>query len=314
MKQSERFEILDRETKQIVGALLEDIRASLTQDIQHQTEAIAQLFSRREIVIVDNKSPDKRVIVDAFLPDQENDSQIVFETREKEECLRKDVNRDILESLQFEAQTERYEGIAEAHERTFKWIYQKTQPEDNHWDNFVDWLEYGNGLYWINGKAGSGKSTLMKYICHNSLTCDYLATWAQGKRLCTAEFYFWDLGTSLQKSQIGLFRSLLCEILRQAPTLIPLVVPETWAMLYSSRSLSQDTRVYRNLYICLVFFYFLQTPGTPFISLVFQPPDTAWVAAEAWNCPLAISLPRELRLMALHPVLLGVRMLIREID
>jgi putative ribosome biogenesis GTPase RsgA len=29
---------------------------------------------------------------------------------------------------------------------------------------FADWLENDGGIYWIAGKAGSGKSTLMKYL------------------------------------------------------------------------------------------------------------------------------------------------------
>lgn len=38
------------------------------------------------------------------------------------------------------------------------------------WNDFVAWLEEGDGLYWIAGKAGSGKSTLMKYIASHPST------------------------------------------------------------------------------------------------------------------------------------------------
>jgi ABC-type thiamine transport system ATPase subunit len=50
----------------------------------------------------------------------------------------------------------REERILEAHEKTFRWIF-KDSP-------FKHWLESktGSNLFWISGKAGSGKSTLMK--------------------------------------------------------------------------------------------------------------------------------------------------------
>lgn len=182
------------------------------------------------------------MVADAYRLDQENETHF-FETRRSEKRLRGLVGKDLLASLQFETQRERYEGVVEAHERTFDWIYQENQNGENQWDSFVDWLTRGEGLYWINGKAGSGKSTLMRYICENRLTQNYLSIWAEGSKLYTAKFFFWNLGTRLQKSQIGLLRSLLYEILIQIPELIPIVFPEQWAGKYASESLSWESKV-----------------------------------------------------------------------
>jgi hypothetical protein len=74
----------------------------------------------------------------------------------------------ILQSLQFPTMTDRYEAIKEAHAKTCKWIFQKAQDVKQPWSDFSEWLEHGNGIYWISGKAGSGKSTLMRYIRDNS--------------------------------------------------------------------------------------------------------------------------------------------------
>ncbi|KAF7510814.1 hypothetical protein GJ744_005914 [Endocarpon pusillum] len=74
--------------------------------------------------------------------------------------------------------------------------YKRSQP----WSSFVDWLEQGNGVYWINGKPGSGKSTLMNYITSEHQTKEVLTKWADGCDLVTASFYFWKPGTDLQKS------------------------------------------------------------------------------------------------------------------
>ncbi|KAL9035737.1 MAG: hypothetical protein Q9180_004696, partial [Flavoplaca navasiana] len=73
---------------------------------------------------------------------------------------------------------------------------------DQPWSNFKNWLEGdSNDPYWLSGKPGSGKSTLMKYIstefrsyCQSH---DTLSTWTEA---VTCSFFFWNLGSSLQKS------------------------------------------------------------------------------------------------------------------
>ncbi|KAF1359186.1 hypothetical protein EJ07DRAFT_178797 [Lizonia empirigonia] len=66
---------------------------------------------------------------------------------------------------------------------------------------------------------GSGKSTLMKYASESCQTIQALEQWAAPSKLFTASYYFWNQGFELQKSQRGLFQSLLYQILRAAPTL-----------------------------------------------------------------------------------------------
>ncbi|RSL56714.1 hypothetical protein CEP53_006704 [Fusarium sp. AF-6] len=41
---------------------------------------------------------------------------------------------------------------------------------DEVWKRFVDWLRSGEGLFWIQGKPGSGKSTLVRYIIDDETT------------------------------------------------------------------------------------------------------------------------------------------------
>jgi hypothetical protein len=40
------------------------------------------------------------------------------------------------------------------------------------------WLAEGNGIFHISGKLGSGKSTLMKYLCDSDRTVNLLKQWA----------------------------------------------------------------------------------------------------------------------------------------
>ena len=124
----------------------------------------------------------------------------------------------LLRSLHFNAMKNRETQIVPAHAETLKWLV-----DPSSCSNVAEWLRNQNGIYWINGKAGSGKSTLMKYLVDHPQTTKLLQTWAGTQTLVTASVYFWYAGTVLQKSQEGLFRSLLFEILRQTPDLIRVV-------------------------------------------------------------------------------------------
>lgn len=64
----------------------------------------------------------------------------------------------------------------------------------------------------MNGKPGSGKSTLMSYLTDHKRTVRALERWANGSDLLIPSFFFWNPGTTLQKSSQGLLRSLLYQI------------------------------------------------------------------------------------------------------
>lgn len=135
----------------------------------------------------------------------------------------------LLGSLWFPTIDHRHIEIHDAHRNTFQWIFRESFDPSCGWSNFVQWLETGNGLYWINGKAGSGKSTLMKYIFDHEKTRRYLHTWAQNFELKVAGFFFWNSGTAEQRSQTGILRSLLYQILCKTPDLVRVVFPDEWS-------------------------------------------------------------------------------------
>ena len=158
-----------------------------------------------------------------------------------------------LNRLRYSGMEDRESRIAKAHEKTFEWIFSDQHPQQGRWSNFKDWLDSDSRLYWITGKAGSGKSTLIKYICQTDerkaletsnlsteestnteckLRCtEYLRRWAGASRLITATFFFWNSGVQLQMAQKGLLLSLLYQILRQVPDLIATVSPKQWEAL-----------------------------------------------------------------------------------
>ncbi len=136
-----------------------------------------------------------------------------------------------LDGLRFQTMRMRELTIVDAHTKTFKWIFDDSQANSRPKINFKRWLLSGNGIYWVAGKAGSGKSTLMKYLVFNESTRNALRSWAGKDSLVVASFFFWNAGTPMQKSQLGLLQSLLHEILGQCSSWIPVVCPSRWQKL-----------------------------------------------------------------------------------
>lgn len=147
---------------------------------------------------------------------------------------------DILFSLDYPKRSARYEAIPEAHAETFGWALRRplswidetrsSSVMDSNQGKLLKWLERGTGIFWVSGKPGSGKSTFMKYVADHPATAQALRTWAAttGKSLVILTHYSWSAGSQIQKSQHGLWRSLLLGLLRQAPGLMPEVCEELW--------------------------------------------------------------------------------------
>jgi hypothetical protein len=111
-------------------------------------------------------------------------------------------------SLKFDQINHRRMDIKGAHAKTCEWILQNRR--------YLDWIDANKlnehaGLFWIKGKPGAGKSTLMKF------------TLIQSERVIKAEavisFFFHARGIDLQKSTIGMYRSLLWQLLEKLPKL-----------------------------------------------------------------------------------------------
>ena len=141
-----------------------------------------------------------------------------------EEGERVAVAHKVLRSLNFRHIKARQYAILAAHKSTFEWVFQE-ESSDKPQPKFMSWLRDGNGIFWVSGKAGSGKSTLMRFLYDHENVHKALQTWAGEQKLLTASFFFWSAGTEMQKSQRGLLQSFLYQILRECPELIPSVCP-----------------------------------------------------------------------------------------
>jgi NACHT domain-containing protein len=124
-----------------------------------------------------------------------------------------------LSSLKYHSRELRRSNIVDAHMNTYQWAYLS---------DFSRWFESDSSFFWVSGKPGSGKSTLMKYLVHNPSTELRLKSWAANKKLLIIDYFFWINGTSMQRSLERLFRSLLLDILRACPDLIERTFPSRW--------------------------------------------------------------------------------------
>lgn len=126
----------------------------------------------------------------------------------------------VIESLRFEMIFERPKRIVEAYPTTFEWLFAQRSPVELPGISMLQWLQERNGIYWVSGKAGSGKSTLMKFLVNDERTWKALGIWAGKKQLIVASYFFWNPGTDMQKSQLGLLQTLLYIVLQQCPPLV----------------------------------------------------------------------------------------------
>ncbi|KAH6976412.1 hypothetical protein BKA56DRAFT_618326 [Ilyonectria sp. MPI-CAGE-AT-0026] len=137
----------------------------------------------------------------------------------------------ILSSIDYSSRPMRQEGIKSAHLETFGWIFEPTVAIENTTSHkaLLKWLRGGDGPFWISGRPGSGKSTLMKFIADHARARSALALWAGSKPLAIGRHFFWGAGTLIQRSEEGLLRSILGDIFRNDPCLIAKICPDLWA-------------------------------------------------------------------------------------
>lgn len=147
--------------------------------------------------------------------------------------------------LSFPELLSRESTIRDPHEDTYTWLLHDEYHSDIERDvarrsqnrhEMCNWLKSGRGIFYISGKAGSGKSTLMKYLARSPQTREHLTHWAKtkGKDLIFAEFFFWRSGAPLEREIEGLYRGILWKILDAHPDLIQSLFPALWRDKYGA--------------------------------------------------------------------------------
>ena len=144
--------------------------------------------------------------------DQQGGPILLGNVREAEE-LKDDLA--CMHSLSFETIDARQHNIRSAHQNTCDWLFDT--PQFRKWHRRKG-LESFNGVLWIKAKPGAGKSTLMKHALNYCRSLD-------SKRVIAA-YFFNARGDVLEKTPLGMFRSLTYQLLDQTPNLLPTLMPQ----------------------------------------------------------------------------------------
>ncbi|KAK5050833.1 hypothetical protein LTR84_003392 [Exophiala bonariae] len=133
------------------------------------------------------------------------------------------VHQKLLGSLLFERMDSRLANIARPLSKTCQWIFKQQM--------FETWLagddvEEHHGFLWIKGKPGSGKSTVMVKV---------LRTLEKEKPSDVTISYFFNAraSDSLEKSVLGMYRSLVYQLLQKCPRLNGLFTKAFASKLYN---------------------------------------------------------------------------------
>ena len=103
-----------------------------------------------------------------------------------------------LDSLRFPEMLDRVDGIENRINdfgTTCSWIFDEGRNREH---GFLDWLESSSGVYWISGKPGSGKSSIMDYIIQNvqehDVAVKHISHWALRSKVLVLSHFFFALG------------------------------------------------------------------------------------------------------------------------
>ncbi|KAK0671575.1 hypothetical protein QBC41DRAFT_219102 [Cercophora samala] len=237
MTMQDAMGLLDQRGKSLLETMLrgfEDIKhqGDIIIENQFRTETVSQLRHQELLAAVERVS-----VTHDFVQPQEYGRTDGMKLSTQQDLPPETIHMiqtAILMSLKFPTIDDREEMIHQAHKNTFQWVYCDPVTCEKPWDDLRKFLAEQSGVYWVTGKAGSGKSTLMKYIFYGEKTEGLLNSWSGGKRLIKASFYFYYKGSELQKSEIGVLRSLLYQVLDQDRDMIRLVFEERFWKLSAS--------------------------------------------------------------------------------
>jgi hypothetical protein len=126
--------------------------------------------------------------------------------------------------------------IKTAHAKTCGWLLNN--------DQYLNWLDTSklkehHGFLWIKGKAGTGKSTLMKFALVQARKTM--------KGVILLSFFFNARGDGLEKSTTGLYRSILVQLFDKLPVLRNILDSLTPSTLRHSKDNRWETETLKEL-------------------------------------------------------------------
>jgi len=137
----------------------------------------------------------------------------------------------IVSSTSWPQMSLRKNQIVDSYPDTFSWVFDHDDGQ-HPWDNFMQWLSGSDTTYWVAGKPGSGKSTLMKFLASHSRIDELLCS-SQHRQPVILYFYFWASGMEMQRSLQSCLRTLLNQLLHALPREIEDLLKRQWDPLWT---------------------------------------------------------------------------------
>ncbi|KAJ9656169.1 hypothetical protein H2198_005131 [Neophaeococcomyces mojaviensis] len=119
----------------------------------------------------------------------------------------KETYENLRNSLNFPRMSARLLNVEQALPKTCDWFFSHEQFAE--WTNVSRTFQH-HGFLWIKGKPGSGKSTIMKLLYEHAKT-----QWPD--QITISYFFNGRAPSDLEKSSLGLYRSLVSQILSKLP-------------------------------------------------------------------------------------------------
>uniref|UniRef100_A0A093VPM2 Putative ankyrin repeat protein n=1 Tax=Talaromyces marneffei PM1 TaxID=1077442 RepID=A0A093VPM2_TALMA len=127
----------------------------------------------------------------------------------------------------------RKQDISKVSKETCDWLLET--PEFEQWRDRSNLTE-SNGVFWLKGKPGSGKSTMMRHISHQL---------QKSHDSVLLEHFFNARGSGLEKTFLGLLRSLVFQLLNEIPEFCP-----TFILIYRKKNLNLGQWEWRQSELC----------------------------------------------------------------
>lgn len=219
----EQYSIGHRSTAELVSRGIEEIRKHLSSISAETTKSLGEVQERLDVLVLAATAQGSQAKRDRLLG-----------------------------SLKFAGLNERRSQVSEAYENTGNWIFAgdgdgievvnhaassipvgassatnkleegalnlQNNVSNRKRDSFSKWLRSSDTLYWISGKPGSGKTTLVNFIVQHPHT-EALLNVCRPKSLVISHF-FWRPGTLLQRSIKGMLCSVLYQLFQNSSTVL----------------------------------------------------------------------------------------------
>lgn len=140
-----------------------------------------------------------------------------------------DLKTAFVNSLFFLDHERREKDLSGPSPKTFEWIFNRDGVANLElwgqvkWPSFPQWLENTDSSqqYWLSGKAGCGKSTLMAHVIRDDMafnrTKGHLKKWHGTKSLHVLKFFLFRPGRERQAGLTSLLQSLLYQLVTSIP-------------------------------------------------------------------------------------------------